>query len=147
MAEVAAWVQERYQPDLLFTWQDGFDAAGHAYLMVDPRQMNYSPANAERYANYYLRAAGYADRALEVMLESLDLQNDTMLMVADHGMAPIHSRVYVNTILEEAGLLTLDNRNYVVEKESMAFAVAAGSGLLAESQAVRATTRLSAVSA
>jgi predicted AlkP superfamily pyrophosphatase or phosphodiesterase len=126
MAEVAAWVQDEYQPDLLFTWQDGFDAAGHSYLMQDPRSLNYSPENAERYAGYYRRAAGIADQALEIMLGAIDLEHTTLLMVADHGMAPIHSVVYVNTILEQAGLLTLDDRNYVVVEDTKVFAVASG---------------------
>ena len=126
MASVAAWVQEEYQPDLLFTWQDGFDAIGHAFLMEDPRQMDYSPENAESYAGYYLRGAQIADQALEVMLGAIDLENTTVLMVSDHGIAPIHSVVYVNTILEQAGLLTLDSRDYVVVERTQAFAVAAG---------------------
>jgi len=126
MAEVAAWVQREYQPDLLFTWQDGFDAAGHSYLMQDPRSLNYSVENAERYAGYYQRAAQVADQALEIMLGGIDLEHTTLMMVADHGMAPIHTVVYVNTILEDAGLLTLDNRNYVVVEDTQAFAVASG---------------------
>jgi predicted AlkP superfamily phosphohydrolase/phosphomutase len=48
------------------------------------------------------------------------------MLVADHGMAPIHSVVYVNTILEQAGLLTLDRKNYVVANKTKAFAVASG---------------------
>jgi len=35
----------------------------------------------------------------------VDLEKDTMIVLSDHGMAPIHSQVYVNTILEQAGLL------------------------------------------
>ncbi len=42
MAEVAAWVYTTYQPDLMFTWQDPFDSAGHQFLMTDPRQLSYS---------------------------------------------------------------------------------------------------------
>lgn len=41
-------------------------------------------------------------------------------------MAPIHTDVYINTILEKAGLLVLDRRNYVVVDRSKAFAVASG---------------------
>ena len=126
MAEVAAWVYTSYHPDLLFTWQDDFDAAGHAFFMVDPRQTDYSPEKAAQYAEFYKEAAQTADQALAIMLEPLDLTNTTVMMVADHGMAPIHTNVYVNTVLEQAGLLTLDNRNYVVEEKSKAFAVASG---------------------
>jgi predicted AlkP superfamily pyrophosphatase or phosphodiesterase len=54
------------------------------------------------------------------------VENATVMLVADHGMAPIHSVVYVNTILEQAGLLTLDRKNYVIAKKTKAFAVASG---------------------
>lgn len=126
MAEVSAWVYTTYRPDLLYTWQDGFDAAGHAYWMKDPRQPGYSPEKAQEFAAYYRQAAQANDRALEIMLEAIDLQQTSLLLVADHGMAPIYSTVYVNTILQQAGLLKLDSKDYVIVKESQAFAVASG---------------------
>jgi len=126
MAEVAAWVNETYNPDLVLTWQDVFDAAGHSFSMREPRQFNYSPGAAEMYAGYYQQITQVADQALGIMLGKIDLDTTTLMMVADHGMAPIHSRVYVNTILEKAGLLTLDSRDYVVVNRSAAFAVASG---------------------
>ncbi|MFZ5919574.1 MAG: alkaline phosphatase family protein [Chloroflexota bacterium] len=126
MAEVAAWVYETYQPDLLLTWQDPFDSAGHQFLMVDPRQMYYSPGLAETYRGYYEQAAAIADNSLGVMLDAFDLETTTVMLAGDHGMAPIHSVVYVNTILENAGLLTLDSQNYVVLDQTKAFAVCSG---------------------
>ena len=126
MAQVAAWVYSTYQPDLLATWQDPFDSAGHQFYMLDERQMNYSAELAERYAGYYRQAARAADHSLEIMLEAFDLQRTTVMMIGDHGMAPIHSVVYVNTILEQAGLLTLDSQNSGVLSKTQAFAIASG---------------------
>ncbi len=126
MAGVAAWVYETYHPDLLLTWQDPFDSAGHQFLMVDPRQMDYSPERAEIYRGYYEQAAQIADASLGLMLDAFDLETTTVMLVGDHGMAPIHSRVYVNTILENAGLLTLDSQNYVVLDQTKAFAICSG---------------------
>jgi predicted AlkP superfamily pyrophosphatase or phosphodiesterase len=126
MAEVAAWVHSTYQPDLMLTWQDPFDSAGHQFFMVDPRQLSYSPDNAAIYAGYYNHAAAIADASLTIMLEAIDLDDTTLFMVGDHGMAPIHSNVFVNTVLEEAGLLTLDSQNYVVVGQTRAFAIVSG---------------------
>jgi predicted AlkP superfamily phosphohydrolase/phosphomutase len=126
MAEVTAWVYSQYHPDLLFTWQDCFDAAGHLFWMSDERQADYSPANQDRYHEYFLHSAEIADQALGVMLSPLDLRTTTVMMVADHGMAPVHTRVYVNTVLEQAGLLVLDERNYVDLTQTKALAVASG---------------------
>ena len=94
--------------------------------MTDPRQLNYTPERAEQYLGYYRQAAAVADRSLSIMLEAFDLEDTTVLMVSDHGMAPIHSYVYVNTLLEQAGLLTLDSQNAVVLNQTKAFAIASG---------------------
>lgn len=126
MAEVAAWVYTTYQPDLLYTWQDAFDAAGHSYSMQDPRQLNYSPEAVQQNTAHFEQAAQMADSALGIILDAVDLDTTTMLLVADHGMAPIHTVVYVNTILEQAGLLVLDEKDYVVVNQSKAIAVASG---------------------
>ena len=126
MASVAAWVYSNYQPDLMLTWQDPFDSAGHQFLLTDPRQMNYSPELAETYKGYYQSAAKIADNSLKTMLDAFDLNNTTVMLVGDHGMAPIHTRVYVNTILENAGLLTLDSQNSVVVSQTKAFAICSG---------------------
>jgi predicted AlkP superfamily pyrophosphatase or phosphodiesterase len=126
MAEVSAWVFDTYSPNLLITWQDGFDAAGHTFLLTDPRQANFSPALSEQYNRYINRAVEIADRALETILEPIDLGKTSVFLTADHGIAPVHTNVYVNTLLERAGLLKLDRRNYVDVKRSKALAVTSG---------------------
>jgi len=126
MANVAAWVYSTYRPDLMLTWQDPFDAAGHQFLMTDPRQMNYSPELSKTYKGYYQRAAKIADNSLNSMLGAFDLDHTTVMLVGDHGMAPLHTRVYVNTLLENAGLLTLDTQNSVVVSQTKAFAICSG---------------------
>lgn len=126
MANVSAWVYSTYQPDLLMTWQNNFDAAGHAWFMHNDNQPNYSTEKAIIFQEYYRRAAMTADQALDSMLDVINLEETTLMLVGDHGMASIHTTVYVNTILEDAGLLKLDKRNYVVVDQSKAFAVASG---------------------
>jgi len=126
MAEVTRWVYTTYQPDLLFTWQDAFDSAGHTFFLRDERQPDYSTERAARHRELYLRAAHAADEALEVMLSEVDLASTTLLLASDHGMAPVHTTVYPNTLLQEAGLLVLDWRDYVVVDKTRAFAVASG---------------------
>ena len=126
LAEVAAWVYNSYHPDLMLTWQDPFDSAGHQFLMTDTRQLNFSPERSRQYQEYYERAARVADDSLAYMMNAFDLDHTTILLVGDHGMAPIYSIVYVNTLLEQAGLLTLDMQNNVVLSKTKAFAIASG---------------------
>ena len=126
MSQVAAWVYTEYQPDLLMTWQNNFDSAGHVWFLQDERQPQYSPELASQYRAYYERAAQSADLALDNILDVIDLEKTTIMLVGDHGMTPVHTTVYINTILENAGLLRLDSRNYVVVDKTKAFAVASG---------------------
>ncbi len=126
MADVTAWVYATYQPDILFTWQNTFDAAGHEFYLLNTSQPEYSEELAAVFDANYRHAARVSDQALIRVLEVVDLETDTLILTGDHGMAPIHTDVYINTILEKAGLLVLDRRNYVVVDRSKAFAVASG---------------------
>ena len=126
MAEVSAWVFETYKPDILYTWQDGFDATNHNFLLVDPRQAGFSPELSQQYSTYRQRAEKIADQTLETMLKPVDLNETSVFVTSDHGMAPVHTDVYVNTILQRAGLLRLDRRNYVNVKTTKALAVVTG---------------------
>jgi predicted AlkP superfamily pyrophosphatase or phosphodiesterase len=125
-AEVTAWLYRTYQPDLLFAWQEPFDSAGHTFLLLDPRQQSYSSERARQYAVYYRQAARIADQALAITLAAVDLDRTVVLLASDHGMAPAHTRVYLNTLLQQNGLLVLDQKDYVVVEKSRAIAVASG---------------------
>jgi len=126
MADVTSWMYTTYHPDLLLTWQDPFDSAGHQFLMRSERQFNYSEGTAVEYDGFYKDAARIADQSLETMLSAIDLEKATVFLVGDHGMTLIHTSVYVNTILENAGLLTLDSQNSVIINKSKAFAITSG---------------------
>jgi predicted AlkP superfamily phosphohydrolase/phosphomutase len=125
-AGVTAWIYSSYHPDLIFAWQENFDSAGHQFFLRDPRQPGYSPERARQYEAFYRQAAEISDQALEKMLREVNLKTSYVLLTADHGMAPVHTTVYINTVLQRAGLLVLDSKNYVVVERSRAFAVASG---------------------
>ncbi len=96
---VTAFVLETYKPELLFAWQGAADQVQRPFLLVDPRQPNYTPERAAEYARYVGQGYALADEAVGSLAGALDLQQTTLLVVSDHGMAPIHSQVFVNTIL------------------------------------------------
>lgn len=125
-AQVTGWVYSTYHPDLMFAYQEGLDAAGHAFLLKDSTQPGYSPEKSAAYLANYRQAAQAADQALGDILQAIDLQATTLLLVSDHGMAPAHTNVYVNTVLEQAGLLKLDSQERVVVKKTQAFAIPSG---------------------
>jgi len=128
MMDVAVYVYTAYQPDLMFTWQGPVDECGHQFLMVDERHWNYSPERAAEYAYLYRHAHQLADENLGQLLEVLDLNEAALLVVSDHGMAPIHSYVNVNVALMQAGLMVLEDtvKYYIDTARTKASAVSSG---------------------
>jgi predicted AlkP superfamily phosphohydrolase/phosphomutase len=126
--DVATYVYTAYQPDLMLTWQGATDECGHQFMMVDERQWNYSPQRAAEYADLYRRAHQLADENLGQLMEALDLDEAALLVVSDHGMAPIHSYVNVNAALIRAGLMVLEDTvsYYIDTARTKANAVTSG---------------------
>jgi predicted AlkP superfamily phosphohydrolase/phosphomutase len=106
MMEVATHIYTTYQPDLMFTGQSPLDEIVRQFLLVDKGQPGYSPELAERYADYRERGAQIADASLGQLLAATDLRDTTLLVVSDHGLAPVHTAVHLNTLLEQAGFLS-----------------------------------------
>ncbi len=129
MAEVSSWVFENYRPDVIFTWQEVFDSTGHVFYLRNPRQGRYEDSSVNLYREYYQQAVNIADQSLKIILKGTDLTNATVILVSDHGMTPVHTNVYVNTVLEQNGFLVLDERNYVVVDESKALAFTSGGAM------------------
>jgi predicted AlkP superfamily phosphohydrolase/phosphomutase len=106
MMEVAIHIYTTYQPDLMLTGQSPLSEIVRRFLLLDERQPGYSSERAEEYAGYRERGAQIADASLGQLLAATDLKNTTLLVVSDHGLAPVHTVVYLNTILEQAGFLS-----------------------------------------
>jgi predicted AlkP superfamily phosphohydrolase/phosphomutase len=106
MMEVAIHVYTTYQPDLMLTGQSPLSEIVRQFLLVDERQPGYSPGRAEEYAGYRERGARIADANLGQLLAAMDLRDTALLVVSDHGLAPLHTVVHLNTILEQIGFLS-----------------------------------------
>jgi predicted AlkP superfamily phosphohydrolase/phosphomutase len=102
---VTDYVLDTYKPDLLYTWQGAADEMQHQFLMLNPDQPNYTPERAQEYAGYVRRGYALADAAVGDLAKSLDPNLATLIVVSDHGMAPVRDQVYVNTILAQKGLV------------------------------------------
>lgn len=116
ITDVTLWVNETYQPDLLLVTQSALKQAGHQFMLVDEQQL--------------VNAAQMIDENIERMYSALEPElqsgNLTVILTGTSGMAPVHTRVTINTVLEQAGLLTLDGRNYVRVSASQALAFSSG---------------------
>jgi predicted AlkP superfamily phosphohydrolase/phosphomutase len=106
MVEVAIHIYTTYQPDLMLIGQSSFGEIVRQFLLVDERQPGYSPERAAEYAGCREQGAQMADARLGQLLAATDLKDTTILVVSDHGLAPVHTVVHLNTILEQAGFLS-----------------------------------------
>jgi len=128
MMEVTIHIYTTYQPDLMLTGQGPLGEIVRQFLLVDERQPGYSPELAEEYTGYRERGAQIADASLGQLLAATDLQDTTLLVVSDHGLAPVHTVVHLNTILEQAGFLSFrESPGFAVDAaNSKALALASG---------------------
>lgn len=78
------------------------------YKVIDPEHPNYDPETDPAYAGVIEQLYREAD---EVIGHTLDnMSDDTMLVVmSDHGFAPLRRRMSLNTWLARNGFLTLKN--------------------------------------
>jgi predicted AlkP superfamily phosphohydrolase/phosphomutase len=97
-----AVASERF--DLLMLYQPVVDEVQHVLLVTDPRQRAYSQLFVVTARSAIIEAYRMADRAVGELARSLDLSHDALVVVSDHGMAPVWESVHVNQLLQHAGL-------------------------------------------
>ncbi len=103
----SAVAHERF--DLLMAYQPVVDEVEHALLVTGPRQRDYSPGLAATAGDAVDAGYAVADRAVGDLARQLDLRRDALVVVSDHGMAPLWEQVHVNEVLRRAGLATADS--------------------------------------
>lgn len=115
MMDVTLWLDQTHHPDLLLTVQSPTAQAGFEF---GTGNVNYQEA---------LTQAGNAIvRLHETVADEIE-QRKTTLIVA--GLAPVVSvrtQVNLNTVLEQAELLALDRRDFVVTGQTKAIAFTSG---------------------
>ncbi len=128
MMEVTIYLYTTYHPHLTFTWQGPPDEAGHQFLLVDERQTLFTSERAPKYAEYLRRGYELADENLGRLLGAVDLEKAVIMVVSDHGMAPVHTQIYVNTVLAKAGLTVFkqEANSPLDERRSQAVGFASG---------------------
>jgi len=98
----AAVTNERF--DLLLACQPIIDEAQHALTIADPRQPRYSEGLAATTARAVNETYLIADAAVADLAQAIDLTRDALVVVSDHGIAPIWEVVHANEVLRRAGL-------------------------------------------
>jgi predicted AlkP superfamily pyrophosphatase or phosphodiesterase len=91
--------------DLMLGYIPVIDEAGHALLLADPHQAGWSAARRDELTRARRKVWQAVDHELRLLLAALDLGRTTVVVVSDHGMAPVHTAVDLNALLRERGLL------------------------------------------
>ena len=128
VTKVSLYIKQQYNPDLLMFYTPHIDHEQHKYLLIDPRQPDYSDEKSKKYMSYIEWSYRLADEVVGETLSSLK-DNDYLFVVSDHGMEPAHSTLSPNKVLQDAGLLTVDqqDKNKINYAKSKAYAIPSGS--------------------
>lgn len=125
IVNTSLFIKQRYTPDLLMFYEPHIDLEEHAFLLTDPRQPGYEEKKVKEYESYIKQAYEQADGIIGKTMAAM-IPADRLVIVSDHGMEPIHSRLSPNYELKEAGLLKFDKKGRVDLSKSQAYAVASG---------------------
>lgn len=79
--------------------------AGRSLLLADSHQAGYSAARRDELARARRRVWQAVDHELRLLMAAVDLGRTTVVVVSDHGMAPVHTVVDLNALLRERGWL------------------------------------------
>jgi len=126
VTNVSLYIKQHYNPDLLMFYAPHIDHEQHKYLLIDPRQPDYSEEKSKKYMRYIKWSYQLADEVVGKTLQTLQ-DNDDLFVVSDHGMEPAHSTLSPNKVLQDAGLLTVDEKNNINYAKTKAYAIPSGS--------------------
>lgn len=100
--------KQRMAWDLMLAYQPIVDEAGHQWLLVSDDQKWGSPANQAAGALVRAEALRTFDSALSRLLDSAG--KESIVVVSDHGMAPLDTAVRINGYLVDWGYATATDR-------------------------------------
>jgi predicted AlkP superfamily pyrophosphatase or phosphodiesterase len=112
--------------DLLLGYTPVIDEAGHTLSLLDPRQPGFTPERRDVFAAARLRVWRAVDRELARLLAEVDLSTTRVVVVSDHGMAPVHTVIDPNVLLLGKGYLAVDAKGKILPERSAVIAVSDG---------------------
>jgi predicted AlkP superfamily pyrophosphatase or phosphodiesterase len=112
----------KYKPDLITHYTPQIDSAGHTLMaFLDPSLPGHDPKLAAKIRPYYEDVIRLHDQWVGTAFDSLS-KDYAFIIVSDHGMEGTNRKVYINKILVDAGLATVDASGKLDTKRSKIFA-------------------------
>lgn len=90
--------------DLVITYQGLIDHSEHRYLLTDPRQEWYTDPISITYWDRIRESYQAVDDLITTISNTVGLTQTDILAASDHGQAPIHTELYINRVLAQAGV-------------------------------------------
>lgn len=125
VTDVSLYIKDTYRPDLLFYYYPTVDTELHEFLLRDPAQPGYDPSAVHEKEKYVSWAFRQVDKAIGSIKRN-QKSDDHLLLISDHGLEPIHTRLSPNEELEKAGLLVKDKEGKIDSSKTKAYAEASG---------------------
>lgn len=97
-------VLRRNDWDLVITYQGLVDNSEHRYLLTDPRQTWYTDPISTTYWERIRESYQAVDALITTISNTVGLTQTDILVASDHGQAPVHTALYINRVLAQAGI-------------------------------------------
>lgn len=124
--EFTLYMLKNYDWDLLMTYTPIVDNVYHQFLgLTDPSMPYYNPQRASYYWNLIVRTYKMVDEFIGELISNLP-ENTALVVISDHGQAPVKKIVYINGILYNNGYIAVDSAFRVVANGTKAYAVWSG---------------------
>lgn len=128
--DVASWVMENEEFDLLIAYHPGVDEFLHAALIVSRDQWAWSAGTAFAAREALERCGRSVDTSVERLWSGINPAEDVLAVVSDHGLLPIHDEVFLNQALVDAGLVdTVEHQGRLQVSDSSPMAVVTSGGM------------------
>ena len=124
------WALEHLSWDLFFAYTPYPDEAEHLWRgFLEPGLPGFRPEIAERLRPFLERVYQTSDALLGLVMANRP-ENTIVALISDHGMEGTNRLIAINKILQEGGLLAIDDRGRVDLARTSAFYPGANNGYL-----------------
>jgi predicted AlkP superfamily phosphohydrolase/phosphomutase len=107
ISKAALYLTQEKGCDLFFCHWHFLDDVNHFHLAhLDPTWFRYDPKEAEKHWGMVREAYRAIDRMMATLLEGISEQ-DTVIMISDHGCSAINRKVSMERFLQDRGFLVL----------------------------------------
>lgn len=128
--DVARWVMDNEDFDLLLAYHPSPDEFLHVGLIVDQKQWAWSYGTAFAAREAQQRCGRSIDRSVAGLWSGLNPREDVLVVVSDHGLLPIHDEVLLNRALADAGLVeTVEKHGRLRVSDSSPMAAVTSGGM------------------